>query len=115
MINSFRISWSQRLAGLPASPPGWLAASVWTKFSYRFQTLEIQRFDNLLEITWDLDKRFSDEGDSGGLVFTADSFAAVGLHFAGGILSVNGKKMGFSYSCNLKYLMDDVFKLKWIE
>jgi hypothetical protein len=71
------------------------------------------RFDNLLEISWDLDKRFSDEGDSGGLVFTAHSFAAVGLHFAGGVLSVNGKKMGFSYSCNLQYLLK-IFDLEFI-
>jgi hypothetical protein len=71
------------------------------------------RFDNLLEVTWDLDTRFADEGDSGGLVFTADSFAAVGLHFAGGVLSMGGKKMGFSYSCNLKYLLE-IFKLDFI-
>jgi hypothetical protein len=71
------------------------------------------RFDNLLEISWDLEKPFAAEGDSGGLVFAADSFGAVGLHFASGILSVNGKRMGFSYSCSLKYLLE-IFNLKLI-
>jgi hypothetical protein len=71
------------------------------------------RFDNLLEITWAPDKCFANDGDSGGLVFTADSLAAVGLHFAGGVLSMGGKKMGFSYACNLKYLLE-IFKLDFI-
>lgn len=71
------------------------------------------RFDDLLEITWDPDKPFAQAGDSGSLVFTTDSLDAVGLHFAGGLLSMNGTRKGFSYSCNLRYLLD-IFNLKFI-
>ena len=60
------------------------------------------RFDNLLEVTWDsLRSPFTRDGDSGSLVFLIDTLEAVGLHFAGGILQVDGKKVGVSYACSL--------------
>jgi hypothetical protein len=72
------------------------------------------RFDNLLEIRWPSpDSPFAHGGDLGSLVFTVDKLIAVGLHFAGGVLSIDGKRVGVSYACSLGYLLE-IFGLKFI-
>ncbi|GGA36792.1 hypothetical protein [Okeania sp. KiyG1] len=65
------------------------------------------RFDNLLEIRWQsTDKPFAEKGDSGSLIFIPKILQAVGLQFASGILDINGKKVGVSYACNLKNILE---------
>ena len=59
-------------------------------------------FEDLLEVTAPLDSPFSAPGDSGSLVFESDSLAAVGLHFAGGEVTIEGRRMQASYACSLE-------------
>ncbi len=60
------------------------------------------RFDDVLEVTWFGTRfPFSLGGDSGSVVFAPACRSAIGLHFAGGILDMNGKELGLSYACNL--------------
>ena len=60
------------------------------------------RFDNAIEVTWkDLRHPFAQPGDSGSLIFDPDTMKAVGLHFAGGVIKRQGKKVGVSYACDL--------------
>ena len=64
------------------------------------------RFDNLLEIEWETaDKPFAMDGDFGSLVFDPVSMRPIGLHFAGGLIRRNGKQVGVSYTCSLKYIL----------
>jgi len=65
------------------------------------------KFDNLIEIKWEsLEKPFSSDGDSGSLVFIEKNRRAIGLHIAGGIVTVGGKRRGLSYACDLKTILD---------
>jgi len=67
------------------------------------------RFDNLIEITWkDLRRPFTRPGDSGALVFNPETMRAVGLHFAGGEIKRDGKKVGVSYACDLGTVLDSI-------
>lgn len=73
-----------------------------------------RRFDDLIEVWWDrLDVPFASPGDSGSLLFLADRFAAIALHFAGGILKVDGKRVGISYGCSLPRLLK-IFDLTFL-
>jgi len=73
-----------------------------------------RRFDNLLEIRWkDLKKPFARPGDSGSLIFIPGSCEAVAMHFAGGILDVDGEQLGVSYACSLPHLLS-LFKLTFL-
>jgi hypothetical protein len=71
-----------------------------------------RRFDDLLEVLWG-DKPFAKGGDSGSLVFLADRPQAVGLHFAGGSLRIDGKRVGVSYACSLSRLLE-IFHLTFL-
>jgi hypothetical protein len=62
---------------------------------------------NLLEIEWEDDnKPFSEPGDSGSVVYLADSFEPVGLLVAGGTLELtDGTKLKRSYACLLSPIL----------
>lgn len=66
----------------------------------------ICRFDNVIEIEWDPAQRpFTLPGDSGSMVFSPETMAGVGLHFAGGRIIRNGREVGVSYSCSLPVVL----------
>ncbi|NQT80776.1 MAG: hypothetical protein HQ555_10360 [Candidatus Aminicenantes bacterium] len=65
-------------------------------------------FDNVIEINWLSSRQpFSKPGDSGSLVFTEDRLIAIGLHFAGGMKISKGRKVGVSYSCSIRTILED--------
>lgn len=65
-------------------------------------------FDNVIEVQWEsAEKPFSQPGDSGSLVFTAESLLAVGLLFAGGSRLVEERWSGVTYCCNLQTILND--------
>jgi hypothetical protein len=65
-------------------------------------------FDDTIEIEWLPDKKpFSKPGDSGSLVFIEEDLAAIGLHFAGGQIKRGAKRIGVSYSCNIRTVLED--------
>jgi hypothetical protein len=67
------------------------------------------RFDNLIEVTWeDLRRPFTQPGDSGSLVFDPKTMKAVGLHFAGGEIKRDGKRIGVSYACDIGAVLDSM-------
>jgi hypothetical protein len=73
-----------------------------------------RRFDNLLEIRWkSLDEPFARAGDSGSLVFVEGQHDAIAIHFAGGVLDIDGKRMGISYACSLPHLLS-LFNLTFL-
>ena len=73
-----------------------------------------RRFDDLLEIQWDSpDAPFTAPGDSGSLIFMLDRFAAVGLHFASGVLRIDGNRVHVSYACSLARVLQ-IFNLTWM-
>lgn len=73
-----------------------------------------RRFDDLLEIWWDsLDEPFAKPGDSGSLIYLPDPRQAVALHFAGGVLNINGQRVGVSYACSLSRLLE-IFDLTFL-
>ena len=52
-------------------------------------------FEQAIEVSWDVEKPFTEPGDSGAAVFTTDGLQAVGLHFC------SPRKGGRSYACPL--------------
>jgi hypothetical protein len=65
-------------------------------------------FDDTIEIEWFSNKKaFSKPGDSGSVVFVEDDLSVIGLHFAGGYLKRGAKKIGVSYSCNIRTALQD--------
>lgn len=61
-------------------------------------------FDESIEVTWlGANQPFTQPGDSGSIIFLdlKGEKVAIGLHFAGGIKSVNHQDVGVSYSCDL--------------
>ena len=67
------------------------------------------RFDNVVEITWkDVETPFTQPGDSGSVIFAPSNMEAIGLHFAGGVLTRDGVKVGVSYACDLKTVLDSL-------
>jgi hypothetical protein len=63
-------------------------------------------FGDVIEVVGDEDGPFSRPGDSGSLVFLGDTFEAIGLVFAGGSVSRDGKKVNVSYVCLLSKILD---------
>jgi hypothetical protein len=66
----------------------------------------------MTEIRWDaLDRPFSESGDSGSLVYLADTLEPLGILTAGGILTVEKTKIGVSYACPIAPILK-AWKLK---
>lgn len=60
----------------------------------------------LIEVRWTrLDKPFSQDGDSGSLVYLAESLEPVGILIAGGVALVGNTKVGMSYACPLSPIL----------
>jgi hypothetical protein len=65
-------------------------------------------FDDTIEIEWLPDKKpFSKPGDSGSVVFVEDDLSVIGLHFAGGHKQNGARRIGVSYSCNIRTVLKD--------
>lgn len=65
-------------------------------------------FDDTIEIEWFPDREpFTQPGDSGSLVFVEEDLSAIGLHFAGGHIKRGAKRIGVSYSCNIRTVLED--------
>lgn len=65
-------------------------------------------FDDTIEIEWLPNKKpFSKPGDSGSVVFVEDDLSVIGLHFAGGHKKNNSRRIGVSYSCNIRTVLKD--------
>lgn len=62
-------------------------------------------FGDIIEVVGD-DGPFSRPGDSGSLVFLADTFEAIGLLFGGGRIEKDDKKVDVSYVCLLSGILD---------
>ena len=81
---------------------GILTAASMSDLTVKYHGIGNHRFDNAIEVTWDdLRQPFTRPGDSGSLVFDPRSMKAVGLHFAGGKIKRDGKKIGVSYACDI--------------
>jgi hypothetical protein len=77
-------------------------------------------FDNCIEVRWKaVNQPFTRAGDSGALVFTADTLLALGIHFAVGPDAelANGKKVKFSYASDLVNILQPVqgLNLAWLD
>jgi len=81
-------------------------SAVWTDAIVDIPGLGNAYFENLLEVTAPVDKPFSEPGDSGSLVFEVASRRPVGLHFAGGTATRDGKKVQVGYACNLEIVLE---------
>jgi hypothetical protein len=63
--------------------------------------------EGMTEIAWAaLDSPFSQEGDSGSLVFLEDTLQPIGLVVAGGTVTIDDKPSGCSYICPLAPILD---------
>ncbi len=63
-------------------------------------------FSEIIEVVGDDGRPFSLAGDSGSLVYLADTFEAIGLVFAGGPVIRDGATVDVSYVCLLDGILD---------
>lgn len=70
-------------------------------------------FSEIIEVIGDNGRPFSRAGDSGSLVYLADTFEAIGLVFAGGPVIRDGAKVDVTYICLLDGILD-YFKAKLV-